>query len=193
MDGARWERVQALFLTLLELPAAARGARLDSECGEDGELARDVLAMLEEDGERSSVLDRGAAEVASDLLGSCAARPLPRMDFGPYRIKQVLGEGGMGVVYLAERSDLESVAAIKVLRDAWLSPVRRERFAAEQRTLAQLIHPSIAQLRDAGSLPDGTPWFVMEYVAGVPLTESRGAWSCSAPCARPCSTRTARR
>src|SRR5688500_18568620 len=76
----------------------------------------------------------------------------------------------MGVVYLAERADLGSVAAIKVLRDAWLSPARRERFAAEQRTLAQLNHPSIARLYDADTLPDGTPWFVMEYVEGVPLT-----------------------
>src|SRR3989449_5746996 len=77
----------------------------------------------------------------------------------------------MGVVYLAEREDLGSVAAIKILRDAWLSPDRRERFASEQRTLAQLNHPAIARLYDADTLPDGTPWFVMEYVEGVPLTE----------------------
>ena len=66
----------------------------------------------------------------------------------------------MGVVYLAERDDLGSLAAIKILRDAWLSPARRERFAAEQRTLAQLNHPSIARLYDADTLADGTPWFV---------------------------------
>ena len=76
----------------------------------------------------------------------------------------------MGVVYLAERADLGSVAAIKILRDAWLSPARRERFASEQRTLAQLHHPAIAQLYDANTLADGTPWFVMEYVEGMPLT-----------------------
>ena len=96
---------------------------------------------------------------------------LPIDPFGPYRITSMLGEGGMGVVYLAERADLGSQAAIKILRDAWLSPARRERFAAEQRTLAQLNHPSIARLYDADTLPDGTPWFVMEYVEGVPLTE----------------------
>jgi serine/threonine protein kinase len=77
----------------------------------------------------------------------------------------------MGVVYLAERPDLGSRVAIKVLRDAWLSPARRNRFAAEQRTLAQLNHPGIARLYDADTLADGTPWFVMEYVEGVPLTE----------------------
>jgi serine/threonine-protein kinase len=62
----------------------------------------------------------------------------------PVVIREVLGEGGMGVVYLAERDDLGSLAAIKLLRDAWMSPSRRERFLAEQRTLAQLTHPSIA-------------------------------------------------
>jgi serine/threonine-protein kinase len=74
-------------------------------------------------------------------------------------------------VCLVERTDLGSRAALKILRDGWLSPARRQRFAAEQRTLATLNHPSIAQLHDAGTLADGTPWIVMEYVEGVPLTE----------------------
>src|SRR5438445_12926445 len=87
----------------------------------------------------------------------------------------------MGVVYLAEREDLGSVAAIKILRDAWLSPDRRERFASEQRTLAQLNHPSIARLYDADTLPDGTPFFVMEYVEGVPLTEYCRSRECTVP------------
>jgi len=77
----------------------------------------------------------------------------------------------MGVVYLAERGDLHSRAAVKVLRDAWLSPERRERFAAEQRMLAQLNHPGIARLYDAGTLADGTPWIAMEHVDGVSLIE----------------------
>ncbi len=104
------------------------------------------------------------------LLDAAIPAAFLNQDFGPYRIRNVLGQGGMGVVYLAEREDLGSVAAIKILRDAWLSPERRERFASEQRTLAQLNHPAIARLYDASTLPDGTPWFVMEYVEGVPLT-----------------------
>src|SRR6185295_16563189 len=90
--------------------------------------------------------------------------------FGAYRVERLLGEGGMAVVYLGAREDLGSRVAIKVLPDAWLSPSRRERFATEQRTLAHLEHPSIARLYDADTLPDGTPWFVMEYVEGLPLT-----------------------
>jgi serine/threonine-protein kinase len=90
---------------------------------------------------------------------------------GPYKVVRLLGEGGMGVVYLVEREDVGGRSALKLLRDAWVSPSRRARFLAEQRTLAQLDHPAIAQLHDAGTLPDGTPWFAMEYVEGVPLTE----------------------
>src|SRR5260370_17628119 len=85
----------------------------------------------------------------------------------------------MGVVYLAERTDLGTQVAVKVLRDAWLSPPRRERLATEQRTLAQLNHPSIARLYDADILDDGTPWFVMEYVDGVPLTHYCRELDCS--------------
>jgi eukaryotic-like serine/threonine-protein kinase len=125
--------------------------------------------MLEQDSAHNSVLDRKLADVAHQALALRGEIVL--QDFGPYRILDVLGEGGMGVVYLAERTDLGNQVAIKVLRDAWLSPSRRERFASEQRTLAQLNHASIAQLYDADTLPDGTPWFVMERVQGVPLTE----------------------
>jgi serine/threonine protein kinase len=83
---------------------------------------------------------------------------------------RLLGEGGMGVVYLVERTDVGGHAALKLLRDAWLSPARRERFASEQRVLAQLSHPGIAQLHGVGVLPDGTPWFAMEFVEGEPIT-----------------------
>lgn len=95
----------------------------------------------------------------------------PPREIGPYRILGVLGEGGMGVVQLAERTDLGNRVAIKILRDASLSPARRERFFSEQRTLARLDHPLVARLDDADILPDGTPWFAMEYVDGVPITE----------------------
>ena len=84
----------------------------------------------------------------------------------------------MGSVFLAERDDLGKSAAIKVLRDAALSPARRERFRLEQRILAQLNDPAIARIYDADTLHDGTPYFVMEYVEGVPVTqycEDRGA------------------
>ena len=155
---------------MADLPAERQRELLEARCAGDLELLQAVLGMLDAD-RSGSLLDRALAETADRVLEEAEEAPLPRERFGPYRIRSVLGEGGMGVVYLAGRDDLGSVAAIKILRDAWLSPSRRERFAAEQRTLAQLNHPSIARLYDADTLADGTPWFAMEYIEGVPLTE----------------------
>jgi serine/threonine-protein kinase len=181
MDSTRWERVQALFHEAADLSKPEQLAFLKSTCGGDEGLVTDVLALLEEDARGTSVLDRGVAPVAQHVLGDTVPPSLDLKQFGPYQIRRVLGEGGMGVVYLAERTDLGGLVAIKILRDAWLSPARRERFTMEQRTLAQLNHPSIARLYDADTTADGTPWFVMEYVDGIPLTECCRKHECSIP------------
>ncbi|HVN06136.1 MAG TPA: serine/threonine-protein kinase [Bryobacteraceae bacterium] len=178
MDAERWLRIQTVFHAAAALAASDRTAFVESTCGSDRELIGEVLAMLEEDSRAASLLDRGLAAAAQSLTSAAAPAPAQLPQFGPYRVRGLIGQGGMGVVYLAERSDLGSLVAIKVLRDAWLSPARHERFLGEQRTLAQLNHPAIARLYDADSLPDGTPWFAMEYVDGRPLTEycrQRGA------------------
>src|SRR5277367_687888 len=171
MDSARWKKIQDLFHAAADLPAQEQSAFLKNACGDNEGLAAEVLALLAEDSQGSSLLDRDVAHVAEQVFDGSSAPSFSFKEFGPYRIKQMLGEGGMGIVYLAERSDLGTHVAIKFLRDAWLSPARRERFASEQRTLAQLNHSSIARLYDADTLDDGTPWFVMEYVEGVPLAE----------------------
>lgn len=178
MDSIRWDRIQSLFHKATDLPLGEQHAYLQSACADDAALLADVLAMLREDSHQFSMLDQSVASVASDLLEADSSS-LAGREFGPYRLIRILGEGGMGVVYLAERKDLRSSVAIKVLRDAWLSPARRERFASEQRTLAQLNHPFIARLYDADALMDGTPWFVMEYVEGAPLTDYCEMHQCS--------------
>jgi serine/threonine-protein kinase len=171
MDSTRWEQIQTLFHEAAERPAPEQLAFLQSACGDDPSLLAEVLALLEEDSRGASLLDRGVAHAAYQMVGDAVHASIRTKQFGPYRIKEILGEGGMGVVYLAERDDLGNLVAIKVLRDAWLSPARRERFSIEQRILAQLNHHGIARLYDANTLEDGTPWFVMEYVDGVPLTD----------------------
>jgi serine/threonine protein kinase len=181
MDSTRWQRVQSLFHEAADLPASERRVFLETQCGNDAGLVSEVLTLLEEDARGGSLLDGDVAAVASQIFSDPSSGSLPFKEFGPYRIKQALGEGGMGVVYLAEREDLGNEVAIKILRDAWVSPARRERFNAEQRTLAQLNHPSIARLYDADTSPDGTPFFVMEYVEGVPLTEFCKTQKCSIP------------
>ncbi len=131
-------------------------------------VADEVRRMLLADASGASLLDRGAENAASELLQTSSTLPPHR--FGPYRLERLLGEGGLGVVYLGHRADLDSRAAIKILANAWLSPARRERFHQETQTLSALEHPHIARLLDADQLPDGTPWFAMEYVEGEELT-----------------------
>ena len=181
MDSTRWQRVQSLFHEAADMPASEQRGYLETQCGDDAALVSEVLVLLEEDARGGSMLDGDVATVASKILNDSTSGSLLFKEFGPYRIKKALGEGGMGVVYLAEREDLGNEVAIKILRDAWVSPARRERFNAEQRTLAQLNHPSIARLYDADTSPDGTPFFVMEYVEGVPLTEYCKAQKCTIP------------
>src|SRR6266446_2986079 len=178
MDELKWRRMQELFHEATELPGTEHHAFLKAACGDDEQLINEVLALLEQDARGGSLLDRDLAKLAHESIEESHPASLPLKEFGPYRIQKVLGEGGMGVVYLAEREDLGSLVAIKILRDAWLSPARRQRFASEQRTLAQLNHPFIARLYDADTTPDGTPFFVMEFVEGVSLVEYCGAHKC---------------
>ena len=165
MDAARWERLQTLFHAAADLAPAAQRALCRRNAPTIRRWSR--ASKRREDAAGRSLLDGVPADLASAVLQ--AAGKMPAAQFGPYRLIRLLGEGGAGVVYLARRDDLQTDVAIKFLRDAWLSPARRERFAREQRMLAQLQHPLIARLYDSGTLENGTPWFVMEYIDGEPL------------------------
>lgn len=169
--------MQSLFHEAAGLRREDRLAFLETAAGSDRQLIADVMALLEADDDPAGIFESSIGEIADDVISDHINLPLH--EFGAYHVTGVLGEGGMGVVYLAERADLGSRAAVKILRDAWLSPARRERFAAEQRTLAHMEHPSIARLYDSGTLSEGTPWFVMEYVEGTPITDYCRAHECS--------------
>ncbi len=168
MDSERWARVQELFHDSADLPTSQQRDFLVAACAGDDQLLTEVLALIEEDTQGASVLDRDLSQFARSVLDTSTSPENKQV--GPYRLCELLGEGGMGVVYRAEREDLGNDVAVKILRDAWMSPARRVRFTQEQRTLAQLNHPCIARLYDADTI-GGAPWFAMEYVDGVPLTE----------------------
>ncbi len=170
MDSLRWDRLQTLFHEVVDLPRSERQPYLATASGGDETLIAEVLAMLEEDTTGESLLDRDLPQLAHGLLGN-STDSFSGMTLGSYRIRHVLGEGGMGIVYLAEHGDIGSVVAVKLLRDATLSPARRARFEQEKRSLALLEHPLIAHINDGGVLADGTPWFVMEYVDGARITD----------------------
>ncbi|MDQ1468883.1 MAG: eukaryotic-like serine/threonine-protein kinase [Bryobacterales bacterium] len=182
MDSYRWDRIQALFHAAADLPAQEQLSALQAECS-DQSLIDQVLAMLAQDSRAADLLDAGVERLADRILSAPAEPTATLRNIGPWQIGRVLGEGGMGVVFLATREDLGSVAAIKILRDAWISPSRRERFALEQRMLASLDHPNIARLLDANTLTDGTPFFVMEYVEGLPLDKHCDSQGCYPPAA----------
>lgn len=171
METAHWMRAQQIFADVIDLPLEERREALERLCDGDTALEQAIQEMLDEDGRRHSLLDQEIESLAAHALAQDRVRTLVQQQIGPYRLLRILGEGGMGVVYLAERIDIGGFVAIKLLRDAWISPMRRERFVLEQRLLAQLSHPNIAHLYDSGISADGMYWFVMEYADGTTITE----------------------
>ncbi len=158
-------RIRDVFDAAIQLPREQRSAFLRDQCGHDRPVY-DELVRLIEAYERS-------VETQGEAMGGEANDSIPRfIGYGAYEIVRELGRGGMGAVYLARRVDgtFDRDVAVKVVRGDRLAPTALERFSRERRLLARLRHPGIATLFDAGSTEEGTPYFVMEYVDGVPLT-----------------------
>ena len=166
----RWNEVAAHFDALVELAPIERAARLAQLTEADAALAAEVAALLAADGDAASLLDGdAAAAIAWHDIGNTLA---PGQILGHYRPLQPVGEGGMGEVWLAERTDGadEQRVAVKVLKRGMDSPAIRRRFLQERRILARLQHPHIVRLLDGGLAADGRPFYVMEAVAGDSLT-----------------------
>jgi serine/threonine protein kinase/tetratricopeptide (TPR) repeat protein len=169
MTPERWAAAQQLFEAALALPDEARPAYVD-DAAADADLAALVRGMLAADAEERSgaglldVVGRAVEEVTAERSTPLVER------LGPYRIVSMLGEGGMGAVYLAERDDDEFLqqVAIKVVRGL-LDPERVRQFRNERQILAWLEHHNIARLLDGGTTDDGLPYLVMEHVQGVPI------------------------
>jgi serine/threonine protein kinase/tetratricopeptide (TPR) repeat protein len=166
VDPERWARLQELFHAASALPPEGRAAYLAEACPDDPEIQQEVLALLA--GEANAP-DRLADEVrqAAATLASGLEHPLR---IGPYSVLRELGQGGMGVVYLAERDDhaYRMRVAIKVAR----GPVSRSseaRLVSERQILATLEHRNVARLLDGGTTESGLPYLVMEYVEGEPI------------------------
>lgn len=169
MAAQRWLQLENLFHAMLELPPERRGTALAEACGGDAELRAEVERLLEADAHATAFVDGAAAGVER-----AAAAALPRSGrIGAYRIGRELGRGGMGTVYLGERADaqFDMRVAIKLIKPGMDSEAVLERFRHERRILAGLEHPNIARLLDGGSSDDGLPYFVMEYVDGLPIDE----------------------
>jgi serine/threonine-protein kinase len=168
MTPERWAAAQQLFEAALDQPATGRAAYIDAQAA-DTELARLVHDLLKADAAEES--GRPLTDVVKEAVDAVtAAAPAPLERLGPYRLVRMLGEGGMGAVYLAERDDDEFLqqVAIKVVRGL-LDPERVRQFRTERQILAWLEHPNIARLLDGGTTGEGLPYLVMEHVEGVPI------------------------
>ena len=169
-DSQYWETLTELFHGALAQPAARRRAWLEARCGDVPGLLDEVLALLDCHASDDARVERAVAAAAGHV-GAEASVPAAGQ-LGPYRLLELLGQGGMGSVYLAERDDQEyrTRVAIKLIR-GFPEPAALERLRRERQILADLAHPNIARLLDGGSTDDGQPYLVMEYIDGVPLTQ----------------------
>lgn len=179
MTPDRWRKIEEIFQTVVEQPPARRDALLTQYCGADAELRRQVESLLVEVGD-DEFLQAPIKDVARSLDEPPADDWLGRQ-IGAYRVLELLGQGGMGAVYLAERADAEYYrqVALKVVRRGMGTHFVLSRFRHERQLLATLEHPNIAQLLDGGTTEDGWPYFVMEYIKGQPLTDYCAARSLS--------------
>jgi serine/threonine protein kinase/tetratricopeptide (TPR) repeat protein len=172
IDRAQWEKIQSVFGQVMDSSPDERAAALAASCRDDPALRKSVEALLAADktAQDPLVLTIGAA--AESLLQEHQDRLLGKR-VGPYRVVSILGHGGMSTVYRGERDDAQyhQTVAIKVLHHSSLHPRLRSRLHSERHILATLDHPAIARLIDSGDLEDGTPYLVMEHVAGESIGE----------------------
>ncbi|KRG68300.1 protein kinase domain-containing protein [Pseudoxanthomonas dokdonensis] len=166
MDAARWKRVSPLLDVLLELQADARAARLATLRAQDPELASDVEALLAMEQDNDDFL-------VAPLIDKPDQHSHTGTRVGPYQLETLLGEGGMGMVWLASRADglYQRRVALKLLRPGLADPNLRLRFSREREILARLEHPNIARLLDAGIDERGQPYLALEYAEGLPINE----------------------
>ena len=168
----RWSKISALFDELVELDSESRAKRLSQLAASDIALADEVRALLMADEDVSGLLDGDAAAAVPGVLNrESDGMPADGMA-GPYRLLRQLGEGGMGVVWLAERTDgaYEQQVAVKVLKRGMDTHAILRRFLQERRILARLRHPGIVRLVDGGMTSDDRPFYVMDHVAGEIIT-----------------------
>src|SRR5262245_10894097 len=168
--------LKELFLAVLDVAPQDRAAWLERECAGNDALRDQLSRMLAAHDEPQSLLDRPGA-LAAPIRGGAGptldSQPLserPGTQIGPYKLSEQIGEGGMGTVWMAQRSEpMRRLVAVKVIKPGMDSRQVIARFEAERQALAVMDHPNIARVFDAGTTESGRPFFVMELVRGIPI------------------------
>jgi len=162
---------ESIFLEALEIEGPARlAAFLDQACGSDSHLRAGVEALLRASMKSGDLLD--VAECLDGLTYVPSGVEKLGTQIGPYKLLEEIGDGGMGVVYLAEqREPVRRKVALKVIKPGMDSREVIARFDAERQALAMMDHPNISRMLEAGTTAAGRPYFVMDLVKGAPMTE----------------------
>ncbi len=166
MDSDRWQRLKGILNKVGDLPADERQEYLSEACRGDAGMLREAQALLGVDDGLDDFIDQPLVSSEGPEDKNIGRR------VGAYQVQRLLGRGGMGSVYLAVRQDdFDQRVALKLVNPGTHTREIINRFLNERQILAHLEHPSIARLLDGGTTEDGFPYFVMEYVDGVPIDE----------------------
>ncbi len=163
--------VEAIFFAALQQNTPeSRKAYLDKACGNDEKLRVCVERLLNAQAHLGSFLEAPGSQQEATV--EAIRREQPGAMVGPYKLLQEIGQGGMGVVWMAEQEEpVKRRVAVKIIKPGMDSQQIIARFEAERQALALMDHPNIAKVLDAGTTADGRPFFVMELVKGIPITE----------------------
>src|SRR4051812_8787581 len=166
-------RAKSLFLAASDLAdSIERAAFLDRECGDDVELFERVERLLRAN-DASPLPELNPKDATGDYAKSVdPAASINSLIAGKYKLVEEIGEGGMGHVFLAQQTEpVRRAVAVKVIKPGMDSKAVLARFEAERQALAMMDHPNIAKVLDAGVTDNGRPFFVMELIKGLPITE----------------------
>jgi serine/threonine protein kinase/tetratricopeptide (TPR) repeat protein len=167
------DRVESLFAAAVALRPEERGAYLERECSGESALRDRILALLRAHDLAGHVIDRPVNGDADQTAGYARTSEQPgTIIAGRYKLLEEIGQGGMGTVWAAEQTvPVRRKVALKLIKAGMDSRAVLARFEAERQALALMDHPNIAKVLDGGLTDSGRPYFVMEYVKGVPITE----------------------
>lgn len=173
MNAERWKQVDAMLDAVLEIAPADRSDFLNDKCGDDENLRLQVKKLLATMEKAEDFLEASPVESVFRAFEEESSENLIGRQIGVYRLIRLIGQGGMGSVFLASRIDKEfrKEVAVKIVSSLWHSDEIKDNFRRERQILARLEHENIARLLDGGTTEEGIPFLVMEYVEGLPVTK----------------------